>query len=301
MTKLSFEALQVLDAIDRKGSFAAAAEDLHRVPSAVTYSVRQLEAALGIEVFDRTGHRAVLTDAGRELLGQGRRLLRAAADLECRVQQVAKGWESELRIAVDTVINAEKLLGTVGEFYEQQSGTRVKLMHEVLGGVWDALESGRADLGIGAAGEAPAGRSYATRILGRIEMVFVAAPFHAINKEAQPLTDEAIQKYRAVSVADSSRVLPPRTMGLLSGQDVLTVASMEDKAAAHIAGLGVGHLPRWIAEREAQAGRLRILPTLAPRPLGDLAVAWHPGQQGKALKWFVKRLEDPLVAAELLS
>jgi DNA-binding transcriptional LysR family regulator len=301
MTKLSFEALQVLDAIDRKGSFAAAAEDLHRVPSAVTYSVRQLESALGIALFDRSGHRAVLTEAGHELLSQGRRLLQAASDLECRVQQVARGWESELRIAVDTVINAERLLGTVGEFYEQQSGTRVKLMHEVLGGVWDALASGRADLGIGAAGEAPAGRSYATRILGRIEMVFVAAPFHAINKEPQPLTDEAIQKYRAVSVADSSRVLPPRTMGLLSGQDVLTVASMEDKAAAHIAGLGVGFLPSWIAEREVQAGRLRILPTQAPRPLAQLAVAWHPSQQGKALKWFVKRLEDPLVAAELLS
>jgi DNA-binding transcriptional LysR family regulator len=301
MTKLSLEALQVLDAIDRKGSFAAAAEDLHRVPSAVTYSVRQLESALEIELFDRSGHRAVLTAAGRELLGQGRRLLQAAADLECRVQQVARGWESELRIAVDTVINAEKLLRTVGDFYDEQSGTRVKLMHEVLGGVWDALASARADLGIGAAGEAPAGRNYATRTLGRIEMVFVAAPFHAINREPQPLGDEAIQKYRAVSVADSSRILAPRTVGLLSGQDVLTVASMEDKAAAHIAGLGVGFLPRWIAEREAQAGRLRILPTQAPRPPIDLTVAWHPSQEGKAIKWFVKRLEDPLVAAELLS
>ena len=301
MTKLSLEALQVLDAIERKGSFAAAADDLHRVPSAITYSVRQLESALGIELFDRSGHRAVLTQAGQELLTQGRRLLRAAADLECRVQQVAKGWESELRIAVDTVIGADKILRLAGEFYEQASGTRLKLMHEVLGGVWDALESGRADLGIGAVGEAPSGRSYATRILGRIEMVFVAAPFHPINKEPLPLTDEVIQKYRAVSVADSSRVLAPRTVGLLSGQDVLTVATMEDKAAAHIAGLGVGSLPRWIAEREALAGRLRILATLAPRPAGDLAVAWHPGEEGKALKWFVKRLEDPLVAAELLT
>src|SRR3954468_4708818 len=149
MTKISFDGLQVLNAIDRKGSFPAAADDLHRVPSAVTYSVRQLESTLGVELFDRTGHRAVLTEAGQELLSQGRRLLRAAADLECRVQQVAKGWESELRIAVDTVIGADKILRLAGEFYEQASGTRLKLIHEVLGGVWDALESGRADLGIG--------------------------------------------------------------------------------------------------------------------------------------------------------
>ena len=298
---LTLEALQVLDAIDRKGSFAAAAEDLHRVPSAVTYSVKQLEEGLGIELFDRRGHRAVLTEAGRELLSEGRRLLRAAADLECRVQQVAKGWESELRIAVDTLIATDKIFRLVEEFYKEQSGTRLRISHEVLGGTWDALVSGRADLLVGAAGEAPAGRNYATRPLGRAEMVFVAAPFHPIIAEPQPLTDETIQRHRAVSVGDTSRLLAPRTVGLLSGQDVLTVPSMEAKASAHVAGLGVGFLPRWIAEREAHAGRLVILSVAAPRPLGELVVAWHPGQPGKALKWFVKRLEDPLVGAELLS
>jgi DNA-binding transcriptional LysR family regulator len=301
MTKISLEALQVLDAIDRKGSFAAAAEELHRVPSAVTYSMRQLESALGVEVFVRGGHRAVLTEAGKTLLSQGRELLRAAADVECRVQQVARGWESELRIAVDTVIGIPRLLRLVGEFYEQKSGTRVRLLHEVLGGVWDALAAPRADLAIGASGEAPAGRSYATRVLGRIELVFVAAPFHTITKEPRPLTDATIQKYRAVSVADSSRILAPRTMNLLTGQDVLTVSSMEEKAAAHIAGLGVGFLPRALAERENAAGRLEIIPVAAGNRSGDIAIAWHPGGEGKALKWFVKRLEDPLAAAELLS
>ncbi len=298
---LTLESLQVLDAIDRKGSFAAAAEDLHRVPSAITYSVRQLEEGLGVELFDRTGHRAVLTDAGRELLAEGRRLLQAAADLECRVQQVAKGWESELRIAVDTIIGSDGIFALIGEFYEKQSGTRLRVTHEVLGGTWDALASGRADLAIGAAGDAPSGRNYATRRLGRVEMMFVAAPFHPICEEPQPLTAATILRYRAVSVADSSRLLPPRTVGLLSGQDALTVASMDAKAAAHIAGLGVGFLPRWIAEREAHAGTLRILPVEASPQIGDTLVAWRPGREGKALKWFVKRLEDPLVAAGLLS
>src|SRR5258708_30353598 len=100
--KLSLEALQVLDAIDRKGSFAAAADELHRVPSAITYSVRQLEEGLGVELFDRRGNRAVLTEAGRELLGEGRRLLQAAAALEVRGQQVAEGWGAERRLALDT-------------------------------------------------------------------------------------------------------------------------------------------------------------------------------------------------------
>jgi DNA-binding transcriptional LysR family regulator len=299
--KLSLEALQVLDAIDRKGSFAAAAEELHRVPSAVTYSVRQLEEGLGIELFDRRGNRALLTEAGRELLAEGRRLLRAAADLECRVQQVARGWESELRIALDTIISLDGVFDLVRDFYTQESGTRLRLTQEVLGGTWDALASGRADLAIGATGSAPAGRTYATHILGRVEMRFVAAPFHPICEEPQPLADETVHRYRAVSVADSSRLLPPRTVGLLSGQDTLTVPSMDAKAAAHIAGLGVGFLPRWIAEREVQAGTLRILEVAGEATSGEAYFAWRPGQQGKALQWFASKLEDPLVAAQLLS
>ena len=299
--RLSLDALQVLDAIDRKGSFAAAGAELHRVPSAITYSVRQVEEGLGIEIFDRRGHRAVLTPAGRELLAEGRRLLRAAADLECRVQQVARGWESELRIAVDTLIPVPRLFGVVDEFYREASGTRLRIAHEVLGGTWDALASGRADLAIGAAGDPPSGHNFAVRPLGRVQMVLVAAPFHPACEEPEPLTEAAVERHRAVSVADSSRLLPPRTVGFLSGRDVLTVPSMEDKAAAHVAGLGVGHLPRAIAEREALAGRLRILRADPERVPADVMLAWRPGDAGKALRWFVKRLEDPLAAAELLS
>ena len=76
--KLSLESLEVLDAIARKGSFAAAAESLFRVPSAVTYTVRKLEEDLGITLFNRSGHRAELTEAGAELLREGRNLLNAA-------------------------------------------------------------------------------------------------------------------------------------------------------------------------------------------------------------------------------
>jgi len=300
MVRLSLEALEMMDAIERRGSFAAAAEELHRVPSAITYSVRQIEEALDVQLFDRRGHRAVLTEAGRELLVEGRRLVRAAEDLECRVRQVAKGWEAELRLAVDTMVAVEKLFGMVEAFYAENSGTRVRISHEVLAGTWDALASGRADLAIGAAGDAPAGRNYPTRALGSVEMAFVAAPSHALASEPEPLTDAAILAHRAVGIADTSRTLPVRTVGLLSGQDVLTVPSLEAKTAAHVAGLGVGFLPRAIAEREAAAGRLRIFEVENPRAPVEVLIAWRPGSTGKALRWFTSRLQDPAVAASLL-
>jgi DNA-binding transcriptional LysR family regulator len=299
--KLSLDALQVLDAIDRRGSFATAADELHRVPSAITYTVQQLEQALDVLVFDRRGHRAKLTPAGRELLDEGRHLLRAASDLECRVQQVARGWESELRIAVDTIVGVEKLYGIATEFYAANTGTRLKLLHEVLAGTWDALVNARADLAIGTSGEIPSGGGFATRSLGHIDMVLCAAPFHALAQQPQPIPDAKIHEQRAVAIADSSRLLPPRTVGLLTGQDTLTVPSLEAKVAALVAGLGVGRLPRWVAEREQYAGRLKILEVEVREASAEAFIAWRPANAGKALKWFLKRLEDPLVNASMLS
>jgi hypothetical protein len=65
---LTLEALEVVDTIARKGSFAAAAAELGRVPSALTYTVRKLQDAPELLLFDRRGRRASLTAAGRELL-----------------------------------------------------------------------------------------------------------------------------------------------------------------------------------------------------------------------------------------
>ena len=299
--RLSLDALQVLDAIARGGSFAAAATELHRVPSAITYTVQQLEQDLDVLLFDRRGHRAKLTGAGFELLTEGRQLLRAATDLECRIQQVAKGWETELRIAVDTIIDPQRLFPLLAEFDKEASGTRIKIMTEVLGGNWDALISGRADLVIGATSDVPSGGGYATLPLGKLQFAFVAAPTHPICDETQPLSEATILKYRAVSVADSSRNLPARTVGLLSGQDVLTMPSMVAKIAAHIAGLGVGFLPSSIAEYEQRAGRLKILDVEISKPGGETVIAWRPNRTGKALRWFIKQFQAADAIQSLLS
>jgi DNA-binding transcriptional LysR family regulator len=292
--RLSLDALLVLDAIDRKGSFAAAAAELHRVPSAVTYTVQKLEEDLDVLLFDRRGHRAKLTAAGRELLDEGRRLLRAAGELEARVKRVATGWEAELRVAYDDVIPAAAVLALAGEFHRQECGTRLRIAAEVLGGCWDALASGRADLVIGASGDGPAGGSCSTRALGEIDWVFAVAPTHPLARAAEPVSAADIQVHRAVAVADSSRNLPPRTTGLLSGQETLTVHDLRSKLLAQRMGLGVGNLPRHRAETEAAAGRLVIKATEEPKVSAPLFLAWHTAHKGKALRWFVRRLEqDP--------
>lgn len=292
--RVTLDALLVLDAIDRRGSFAAAAQELHRVPSAITYTVQKLEQDLGVPLFDRSAHRARLKPAGQELLNEGRHLLRAAGELESRVKRVATGWETELAISYDGTLPMAALLGLVDEFERERCSTRLRLATEVLGGNWDALLSCRADLAIGAPWDGPSGGGYTTHRLGQMEWVFAVAPHHALANEPEPIASTKVQAHRAVSVADTSRNTPPRTSGLLLQQETLTVPDMAAKVLAQVRGLGVGNLPRYIAEREVAAGRLVVKATEEPKVTAPLYLAWRTQHKGKALKWFVQRLRrDP--------
>jgi DNA-binding transcriptional LysR family regulator len=297
---ISLEALVVIDAIDRRGSFAAAAEELHRVPSALTYQVQKLEQDLDVLLFDRRGHRAVLTEPGRALLEDGRALLRAAGELEMRVKRLATGWETDLRIAVDNIIDAAALLPLVERFYAEAPGTRLRIGYEVLGGTWDALIEGRADLAVGASGDPPPGGGYAVRPMGRKAFVFAIAPDHPLARLPEPLAVETIQAHRAVAVGDTSRRLPPRSVGLLSGQDVLAVPDIRAKVAAHVAGLGCGWLPDHAAAPEVAAGRLVIKAVDEPPPRSEVVLAWRTDHGAKALQWMVKHLDTPEWRARLL-
>jgi DNA-binding transcriptional LysR family regulator len=299
--RLTLDALIVLDAIDRRGSFSAAAEMLHRVPSAVTYAIQKLEGDLDVLLFDRSGHRAQLTEAGRELLREGRYLLNAAAELEERVKRVATGYEVELRIAVNDLIPIERCFALVDSFYKEGFGTRLKLTVEVFGGLWDALMGDRADLVIGAPGDGPPGGGYTTHLIGDTQFLFMVAPGHPLASVPEPLKPDDILPHRAVAAADSSRHLPPRTAGLLSGQDVLTVRDMQEKVAAQVAGLGIGFLPLHLAREHLDAGRLvrkRVLEERSPTPLYN---AWRTSHRGKALAWFLKRFEEPALGQALLA
>ena len=289
--KLSLEALEVLDAIARKGSFAAAAESLFRVPSAVTYTVRKLEEDLGVSLFNRSGHRAELTEAGAELLREGRHLLNAASELESRVKRVASGVETELAIAISDVFNIAALFPVLHAFYAQNFGTRLKILREVYGGSWDALISGRADISIGAPGDGPPGGGYATKPIGTLEFHYAVATNHPLAKMAEPLQNLDIMRYRAISAADSSRNLAPRTSGILTGQDVLTVPDMQAKLQAQIAGLGVGYLPKKLAEKHTASGELVIKLVAEPKPEVTSYLAWR-SKGGKAQQWLLTELQQ---------
>lgn len=251
---ISLELLQILDAIEQRGSFAAAAHSLHRVPSAVSQAINKAETQFGFPLYELDGRRNVLTAAGKNLLDGGRSLLDGARNLEQQTRQVASGWEAQLRIAMDSLLPVAGLFSLIEEFHAEGHNTELRLSTEILAGCWDALLDGRADLAIGAPGDMPPGGGLSATLLGSVEFAFAIAPDHRLAQVPEPIPTELIRRERAIAVAGTTRTLAARSNGLLSGQPTLTVPDIQSKIAAQAAGLGVGYLPVSRAEAEVARG-----------------------------------------------
>lgn len=292
MLKLSLDALEILDAIDRRGSFSAAGKELFRVPSTISYTVAKLEEDLGVRLFERSGPKIALTPAGQELLREGRYLLRAAGNLECRVRRVASGWETQIVLGIDLILSPQALQEEIRDFYDVAEQTRLKVVTDALSGTWEALLDRRIDLLIGGTNDGPSGGGYVSEPLGKVEMVFAVAPSHPLAAIDRALTNADLQAHRAVAVADTARRLPARTVGLSFGQDVLTVPDMHIKLAYQLAGLGFGFLPDAYARAAIKAGRLIEKEVEEQRAPETLFLAWRIGEEGKALTWWRDRIRQ---------
>lgn len=301
---LSPENLGLLEAVARLGSMAAAARELGMVPSALTYRVRQIEDALDVLLFDRSARRAQLTPAGAELLRSGQYLLNELDAVAQRVKRVATGWEPQLTIAADAIIARATLFELCEAFYAEAAPTRLKLRAETLSGTLEALQSGQADLALGVPGELVQ-TDIQTAPLGALDFVYAVAPHHPLAKATQSLCDEELRLHRAVAVADSTQRGNGVTHNLQPGQDVLTVPTMQHKLEAQLRGLGAGFLPLPLALPFIHAGRLVVKTVQRPNRVIHLAYAWrqprNSGDTGRALRWWLERLQHPTTRAALLS
>lgn len=296
------ETLAMLQIIAETGSFAAAARQLGLVPSALTYRVRQVEESLDVLLFDRSSRQARPTAAGVELLRESRRLLQDLDAVAHRVRRIATGWEPQLTLAADGLISRTTLLELVEAFYALNPPTPLKLRDEILSGTLQALTSGRADLAIGTLESSSCVGGLQARVLGEVAFVFVVAPHHPLAQATQPITDAQLVAHRAIAVADSA---PHEglSMGLLGGQDILTVASIQAKIQAQLRGLGCGFLPEPMVRSYIQAGLLVAREVTRPQRLIRLHYVWGgPGQHtpGRALQWWLTQLDSATTRQALL-
>ncbi|CAM3833606.1 LysR family transcriptional regulator [Parendozoicomonas haliclonae] len=283
---ITLEALKALDAIDRKGSFAAAAESLHKVPSALTYTIKKLEDELGSPLFDRSQHRAQLTPAGQLMLERGRDILKATYHMVESVHQLETGWETHLRIARDTIIPSAPIFEAVAAFNQLGHQIDFSLTVESLGGGWDALHSQRTDIVIGALGEIPRGM-YRTRLMANNNFIFTVARHHPLADFEGVLNPDDLDPYPAIVIPDSSQLLPSRDAGLVNTRQIIRVDTIENKIAAQLMGLGIGFLPRHLIQEHLESGALVEKTCYLPGSGAAMYIAWRGDQEGKALQWFI--------------
>lgn len=282
---------------------AGAARALGLVPSALTYRLRQVEEALDVLLFDRSNRQARLTAAGIELLSEGQRVLEELDSVANRVRRVATGWEPQLTIAVDGIISRSIVIELVEQFLALGAPTRLRLRDETLSGTWHCLTDGIADLAIGVVVDTSIAGIKA-KPMGDVQFLFAVAPHHPLATLDEPLVDREIKKHRIVAVADSTSHPTPMSVGILSGQDVLTVASMGAKLEAQLRGLGCGNLPECLARPHIEAGRLIVKRTDRVPRTNRVSYAWREENkinQGKALQWWLAQLNQPKTLTALLN
>jgi DNA-binding transcriptional LysR family regulator len=304
---LTPDALEMLQHIAETGSFAAAARLQGLVPSALTYRVRQIEDALDVLLFDRSSRNARLTPAGDELLREGTRLLQDIDAMAHRVKRIATGWEPQFTLAVDSIISKSTVMELCEAFFAQfKEGpppTRLKIRDEALSGTLAALSSGQADIAIGVSAEPSADVSLTQKAIGDFHFIYAVAPNHPLANLPEPLSDATLQQHRAVAVADSIQRGAGLTFGLLGGQDVFTVPTMDAKLDAQLRGLGAGFLPESMARPYIETGRLVQKKVNRAERIVRVAYAWRSGNsagQGRALQWWLAQLESPTTRAALL-
>jgi len=285
---LTLEALRVMDAIDRRGSFAAAADELGRVPSALSYTMQKLEEELDVVLFDRSGHRTKFTNVGRMLLERGRILLEAADKLTTDAEALSRGWETHITVVCEALVPATQLFPLVDKL-SKKANTQLSLMTEVLAGAWERLEQGRADIVIAPDMHFRSSSEINVRKLYKVMSVYVAAPDHPIHLEPEPLSDTVRVKYRGIAVADTARERPVLTVQLLDKQQRLTVSTIADKRQALIDGLGVATMPYPLVEQDIAEGRLRVVSAEYSHET-DIIMAWRRDSMGEAKSWLLREI-----------
>lgn len=250
--KISLDQWTALVSVVESGSYAKAGERLHKSQSTLTYAIQKLEELMGLKVFEIRGRKAVLTPTGELLYRRGKALLEDAARLEHAAGELARGWEPEIRLAVEIVFPTWLLLQSLGEFAKERPETRVELLETVLGGNAEALVERKVDLAIGPV--VPAG--FFGDLLLPVRFICVAAPAHPLHALERPLTLDDLRRHRHLVIRDTGAQRTDRTW---LNEQRWTVSHKATSIRAAVMGLGYA----WYAEdsirEELESGALKAL------------------------------------------
>lgn len=249
----TLDQLQILVTVADTGSFSAAGRKLNRAQSVISYAVANLEAQLGLKLFEREGTREPqLTDVGRATLEDARRMVGVLQRIRSRVDGHKQGLEAEVSMSVDMTLPSPVLVRVLKAFEAQFPTVMLRLHIGSLGLILDHVVDGQADLGVGGIlGEADVNLLR----IGFISLVPAAASSHPLASLPRPVPLEEVREHIQLVVSDQSERTRGRDYGVFAYR-TWRLTDVRTKHALMREGLGWGGLPRWLIADDLASGRL---------------------------------------------
>jgi LysR family transcriptional regulator, low CO2-responsive transcriptional regulator len=248
--------LAVFEAAARLLSFTRAAEELHLTQPAVSMQIKELEDNAGLPLFERLGRKLFLTDAGRELLGHARDMLRALGDAEVTLDALKGLRGGRVSIAVTSTAKyfAPQLLA---RFRKQQPAVELRLAVNNRDAVIEQLAGNEVDLAI--MGRAPSAPDTVGEVFAPHPFVVVAAPDHPLVRRRRVAL--AALSHETFLVREPGSGTRSAMQQFFSDNGIaiqvgMEIASNETIKQAVMAGIGISFISRHTVGFELQSGRL---------------------------------------------
>ena len=236
LDNVSLDQLHMFIAAAEEGSFSAAGRRLVRAQSVISQGVANLEAQIGVTLFERGGRYPVLTEAGGLLLADARAVTLSMTALKARARSMASGVEAELAVAIDVMFPMAVLTRAAGAFGEKFPATPLKVFVEALGGVAKSVLDGRCGLGVIGSLPLRVPELVSERLIA-VEMVFVAAPAHPLARITGPVPQAELGRHVQLVLTDRTELSRGQDFRVLSARN-WRLADLGAKHAFLLAGLG---------------------------------------------------------------
>lgn len=289
----TLDQLQIFVAVADTGSFSAAGRKLNRAQSVISYAIANLEAQLGLKLFEREGTREPqLTDVGRATLEDARRMVGMLQRIRSRVDGHKQGLEAEVSMSVDVTLPLPVLVRVLKAFEAQFPTVMLRLHIGSLGLILDHVVGGQADLGVGGIlGEADVNLLR----IGFTTLVPAAAPSHPLALLPRPVPLEEVREHIQLVVSDQSERTRGRDYGVFAYR-TWRLTDVRTKHALMREGLGWGGLPRWLIADDVANGRLVELDLEPYREVRAPLYAMHRADRSPkpAAAWLIDQFKRQL-------
>lgn len=258
MFAMTLDQLLAFNAVASLGTFAAAAAELHKTQPAISKLVQNLEAELGLTLFDRSAYRATLTDTGKLFFERTATLVAETEALRSFGIALGGGGEPVVRLVLEAITPLEPVLGVLREVQALFPAVRYELRTESLSGALEALRDASADLAITSVqGIDP--RTMTAQRFRDVRIIPAVRRDHPLSRAGAPVPTALLRQHAQVVLRDSARGELSRTLNVLEGGLRWTVTDVMAKLRIIEAGMGWGGLPEHVVAPGLRDGTLVAL------------------------------------------